>query len=288
LGIFSGVCAAAITPHREEGHETDFGAMLELIDFLTKGGVNAICLLGSTGEFLNIPFGDRIRLVHLGVKRSRVPIMAGVSHSTLDGAVELASEAVGSGAAALLVMPPYFFRYDQDDIAEFYRRFREQVPRRVPVFLYNIPQFTNPIAIETARTLLQSGLFAGIKDSSGDRAFFEQLLELKRGGDFTLLCGNDRLAAWARAQGADGVVSGCACAVPELVVALGRNPTDALAARLEEFIHRIEQFPTPVGIKAATALRGIKTGPLAIPLDPAKTAMLEEFKIWFSTWHKAR
>jgi len=288
LGIFSGVCAAAITPHREEGHETDFGAMLELIDFLTKGGVNAICLLGSTGEFLNIPFGDRIRLVHLGVKRSRVPIMAGVSHSTLDGAVELASEAVGSGAAALLVMPPYFFRYGQDDVAEFYLRFREQVPRRVPVFLYNIPQFTNPIAIETARTLLQSGLFAGIKDSSGDRAFFEQLLELKRGGDFTLLCGNDRLAGWARAQGADGVVSGCACAIPELVVSLGRNPTDILATRLEEFIHRIEQFPTPVGIKAATALRGIKTGPLAVPLDPAKTAMLEEFKIWFRTWHKAR
>ncbi len=279
MGIFNGVCAAAITPHRAEGHETDFGAMLDLIDFLTKGGVQAICLLGSTGEFLNIPFGDRIRLVHLGVKRSRVPIIAGVSHSTLDGAVELGSEAVGSGAAALLVMPPYFFRYGQDDIKEFYLRFREQIPKRMPVFLYNIPQFTNPIAFETARALFETGLFAGIKDSSGDASYFEQLIALKQHVPFTLLCGNDRIAHWAAASGADGVVSGCACAIPEIVV----SKKDAL---LQEFLDRIEGFPVPVGVKVATGLRGNKTGPLAVPLDPAKAVNLEEFKSWFKTWHK--
>ena len=106
--------------------------------------------------------------MHLGVKRSRVPVLAGISHSTLDGAVELASEAFGSGAAGLLLMPPYFFRYGQDDILEFYTRFREQVPKRLPVLLYNIPQFSNGIAIETAARLLQTGLYSGIKDSGGD------------------------------------------------------------------------------------------------------------------------
>lgn len=286
MGIFSGVCAAAITPHRAEGHEADVGAMLDLIDFLCKGGVDAICLLGSTGEFLNVPFADRIRLVHLGVKRSRVPILAGVSHSTLDGAVELASEAVGSGAAGLLVMPPYFFQYGQDDILEFYLRFREQVPRRIPVFLYNIPQFTNSIAIETATALLTTGLFAGIKDSSGNQQYFEQLLALKGQARFTLLCGNDRLARWARASGAEGIVSGCACAVPELLVALDRAPSNALESRLMEFIARIEQFPVPVGIKVAVGLRNLKTGPLAIPLNAAKCIVLEEFKTWFALWSK--
>jgi dihydrodipicolinate synthase/N-acetylneuraminate lyase len=280
------VCAAAITPHREDGHEADVGAMLDLIDFLCKAGVDAICLLGSTGEFLNIPFADRIRLVHLGVKRSRVPLLAGISHSTLDGAVELASEAVGSGAAGLLLMPPFFFRYDQNDILEFYTRFREQVPKRVPVMLYNIPQFSNGIAIETAARLLETGLYSGIKDSSGDAAYFEQLLALRREHEFTLLCGNDKLARWSRASGADGVVSGCACAVPELVAALYREPTDQLEAWLNQFITHIECFPTPVGVKVAASLRKIKTGPLAVPLDPRKTAMLEEFKTWFTVFLK--
>jgi len=260
--------------------------MLDLIDFLCKGGVDAICLLGSTGEFLNVPFADRIRLVHLGVKRSRVPILAGVSHSTLDGAVELASEAVGSGAAGLLLMPPYFFRYGQDDILEFYLRFREQVPRRTPVFLYNIPQFTNPISIETAKQLLATGHFAGIKDSSGDKSYFEQLLAHKQEAAFTLLCGNDKLARWARASGAEGVVSGCACAIPELVVALDRAPSDELEAQLMEFIAHIDCFPTPVGVKVAVGLRKLKTGPLSVPLDPAKAAILEDFKTWFTGWQR--
>ncbi len=260
--------------------------MLDLIDFLCKGGVDAICLLGSTGEFLNVPFADRIRLVHLGVKRSRVPILVGVSHSTLDGAVELASEAVGSGAAGLLLMPPYFFRYGQDDVLQFYLRFREQVPRRTPVFLYNIPQFTNPIYIETVTQLLATGQFAGIKDSSGDRGYFEQLIALKQSTDFTLLCGNDKLARWARASGAEGVVSGCACAVPELVVALDRSPSDELEAQLMEFITHIDCFPTPVGVKVAVGLRKLKTGPLCVPLDPTKAAMLEDFKTWFTGWQR--
>ena len=52
-----------------------------------------------------------------------MPLLAGVGHSSLDGAVELGREAVGSGAAGLLLMPPYFFRYNQDDIREIVEMF---------------------------------------------------------------------------------------------------------------------------------------------------------------------
>ena len=122
-----GVFAAAVTPHRLEGHEADIGDMLELVDFLARSGVQGTVVLGSTGEFLHVKPSERARVVQFAVKRSRVPIIAGVSHSTLDGSLELASEAITSGAAALLVMPPYFFRYDQADIAEFYRRFSVEI-----------------------------------------------------------------------------------------------------------------------------------------------------------------
>ena len=291
MSVFSGVCASAITPHRAEGHEADFSAMLDLIDFLVRGGAQAICLLGSTGEFLHIPFGDRIRLVHLGVKRSRVPVLAGVSHSTLDGAVELANEAISSDAAGLLVMPPYFFRYDQEDIIEFYTQFASEVPRRIPIILYNIPLFTTAISIETARTLLSTGRFAGIKDSSGDFDYFSQLLAMKRDLGFTLLAGSDGVFVRARQGGADGVVSGCACALPELLTALDRaimSSDGPAASRLEsqllEFIEWISRFPVPVGVKVAAGERGVKTGPLGVPLPPEKNAMLIEFKKWFGSW----
>src|SRR5437764_291645 len=124
---FEGVIVAAITPRRKNSLEADLGATLELIDFLAGAGVQGLALMGSTGEFVHLSFEDRIRLVNLAAKRSRVPILAGVSHSTLDGSVALAQQAIGGGASALLVMPPYFFRYDQEDVKYFFTQFAVEV-----------------------------------------------------------------------------------------------------------------------------------------------------------------
>lgn len=292
---FTGVFAAAVTPHRLEGHEADIGAMLELVDFLARSGVQGTVVLGSTGEFPHVKLSERARLVQFAVKRSRVPIMAGISHSTLDGTLELASEAVTSGAAALLLMPPYFFRYDQSDVAEFYRRFAREIGRTdVPMLLYNIPQFTSGIAFETVRELIDSGRYAGIKDSSGDWEYFQQLAALRAQRDFVLFVGSDGIFPQARQAGASGVVSGCACAIPELLVKLDaailagdQERTTMLTGLLNEFISWTGRFPTPVAIKVATAVRGLKVGPLAVPLAPEKCQALEEFQSWFKSWFPA-
>ena len=52
----------------------------------------------------------------------------------------------------------------------------------------------------------------------------------------------------------------------------------------DEFLQRIERFPTPVGIKAALAVRGIQTGPLATPLGPETRSALDEFGEWSRVW----
>ncbi|HLY16284.1 MAG TPA: dihydrodipicolinate synthase family protein [Bryobacteraceae bacterium] len=291
MPTFSGVIAAAVTPHGKRGDEPDIGATLELIDFLCAAGVRGIALLGSTGEFVNLNFDDRVRLVYLAVKRSRVPVLAGVSHSSLDGALALGREATAAGAAGLLLMPPFFFRYGQPEIREFYLRFAAEMSHGAPVYLYNIPAFTSAIAKETAVELLSTGRFAGIKDSSGDWSYFMALNRHKEGHPCTVLVGHDVIFAPARRAGADGVVSGVACAVPELLLALDRaiqqqdHPEAArLDARLHEFLDRIERFPVPLSIKAALAVRGIKTGPAPVPLARETQAALDEFREWFKAW----
>ena len=188
---FAGVIAAAVTPHAKRGDEPDIGATLELIDFLCAAGVQGIALLGSTGEFVNLNFDDRVRLVYLAVKRSRVPVLAGVSHSTLDGALALGREASAAGAAGLLLMPPFFFRYRQPEIGEFYLRFAAEMSHGAPIYLYNIPAFTSEIASETAVQLLSTGRFAGIKDSSGSWDNFHALSQYKQEHPYTLLVGHD-------------------------------------------------------------------------------------------------
>src|SRR5690606_6518320 len=60
-----GVNAAMITPHGEAGRGADFGAALDVVDFLCAAGVRGIVLLGSTGEFLALTFDERVRLTYL-------------------------------------------------------------------------------------------------------------------------------------------------------------------------------------------------------------------------------
>lgn len=286
-----GVNVAAITPHGANGRDADVGAVLELIDFLGQSGVHGIALLGTTGEFLSLDLDERARLIYLAAKRSPVPVLAGVAHATLDGALELGREAAAAGAAGLLLMPPYFFRYGQNDIREFYLQFARQIGPSAPIYLYNIPAFTSKIACSTAVDLLDTGLFAGIKDSSGSFEDFLCLREVEARQPVTVLVGNDGIFTRARRVGAHGVVSGVACALPELMLALDRaivcgdtEKTDRLEARLEEFVGWIDQFPTPVGIKTAVALRGVKTGPLAVPLALENQRRLDEFQEWFEGW----
>ncbi len=283
--------AAAITPHREGVEGPDFSAVLDLVDFLAAAGVRGICLLGATGEFFDYSFTERERLVYLSAKRSRVPTIVGVSHSTLGGAIQLADQATGAGADGLLLSPPYYFRYDQREIEEFYLRFARETGDTIPVLLDNIPQFTSAIEVETVRRLIDTGRFAGIKDSSGDWTYFEKLMEMKKERPFALLCGDEPISARALAAGADGLISGCACAVPELLVGMARaiaagrkDVADQLNSRVTDFVARTRGFPFPVAIRRAVELRGQKTGPALVPLSPAAHEELERFAGWFTDW----
>ncbi|HET8546413.1 MAG TPA: dihydrodipicolinate synthase family protein, partial [Bryobacteraceae bacterium] len=121
-----GVFASAITPRRRGVEEIDLGALWELLDFLCSKKVDGIVLMGPAGEAIHFTLEERLRMMDLAVRRSRVPVMIDVSHSTLDCALQLGESAIRAGAAGLLLSPPWFYRYDQSDIIAFYSVFREQ------------------------------------------------------------------------------------------------------------------------------------------------------------------
>ncbi|HWY48863.1 MAG TPA: dihydrodipicolinate synthase family protein [Bryobacteraceae bacterium] len=286
-----GMIVAAPTPRRAEEYSIDLGSTLEMIDFLCQSGVKAITLLGSTGEFVHFALDDRRHMVNFAVKRSRLPLLVNVSHSTLDGAIELAREATSAGVAGILLMPPYYFRQDQDAIRSFYLAFASALGNALPIYLYNIPACTNEIASSTAVDLLASGLFAGIKDSSGNLDYFRALSEQAAQTPFTLFCGYERIYGEARGLGANGAIFGTAAAVPELLVALdaaictgASTRIHLLAARLNEFVDWIEIFPMTVGIKTALKQRKLKMGALALPLGERGEQKLAEFGEWFRGW----
>jgi 4-hydroxy-tetrahydrodipicolinate synthase len=287
-----GIFAAAITPRRSTGHEVDLALLFEVIDFLCAKKVDGIALFGATGEYIHFGLEERVRVAQLVVKRSRAPLIVNVSHSNLDGAVMLAEEAASAGAAGVLLMPPHFFRYSQMEVREFFLQFAKTLQAEIPIYLYNVPFFTNEIAPETACQLLGTGEFMGIKDSSGREDYFAALMGEKEKTSFIrVILGNDSLFTHGRSNGADAVISGVCCGLPELMLALNRAIVEAntekrgqLQARLMEYIGWLDLFPVPIGVRETVAMRGMKIGPQAIPFSPAAARAMDEFREWFKGW----
>jgi 4-hydroxy-tetrahydrodipicolinate synthase len=284
-----GVYAAAVTPRGKQG-DLDFGAAFELVDFLGKAGVSGIALFTGTGEYPALGRDERSRLVYLAVKRSRVPVLVGVGSATLDDSVLLASEARDAGAEAVLLPPPYYFRYEQDEIREFYVRFAAQSAGAVPVVLSNHPRNTTAIAPETARELVERGGIDAVEDASDEPEGFEQM-RAAVDGRAHILAGNDDYLARAFQDRAQGAISPVAGVVPELVTALARatragalGDAVALERMLQEFLVWRREFPEPAILKTAAALRGVKVGALLAPLSAARQKRLEEFREWFQGW----
>jgi 4-hydroxy-tetrahydrodipicolinate synthase len=286
-----GVIVEAVTPRRSEEHSIDLGAILELVDFLAQTGAKAIALLGTTGEFVHFALHDRIHMVRFAAKRSRLPLVVNVSHTTLDGAIELAREAAASGVAGVMLMPPYYYHYSQEAIRAFYLAFAAAIGGSTPIYVSTAEETANAVSPTLAAELLATGRFAGIQDSSGSLESLEILSLQAARTPFTLLAGQERTYVQAKRLGADGLVSGVACAAPELMVALD----DALRAgaeervvrlhtRLIELLEWIDTFPPPTALKAAMNHRKLKTGVFAAPLGPEDDRRLGQFREWFSGW----
>src|SRR5215471_780969 len=114
-----GVIAAALTPRGKRG-ELDFGAAFELIDHLCAARIHGVLLFGSAGEYPAFGVEERSRLLQLAAKRCRVPMFAGVGAVSLDDSIALARAAFSAGDAGIILPPPHFYRYPQEEFREFY------------------------------------------------------------------------------------------------------------------------------------------------------------------------
>jgi 4-hydroxy-tetrahydrodipicolinate synthase len=163
------------------------------------------------------------------------------------------------------------------------------------VLLYNLPQFTSGLEKETVQTLItEVPNIIGIKDSGGSLDILRHLSE--QGVDACRIVGDDSvLSAALRAKVLDGVISGVACAVPELTLALfNRGEQDGSAEfaeatkALDELIAQLGGFPTPWGLKWVAQARGILQATFPLPNSPARMAQGREFERWFQAWFSDR
>jgi 4-hydroxy-tetrahydrodipicolinate synthase len=287
-----GVYAAVLTP-RFPDDSIDVAALGRLIEFQMGHGISSFAMNGATGEFcLTTP--EQLRLILRTVKEAsqgKAQILCGVGAAGTAGSIALAKVAAEEGAKALLLPMPYFFPYPQEDLDAFSRAVAGST--ELPILLYNLPQFTSGLDKDTVRTLItEVPNIIGIKDSSGSLDILHDLT--LHGVDACRIVGNDNALALAMSEGVcDGVVSGVACALPEVILALwaqnGRAESGEFAqaaSLLREFIEQLNPFPTPWGLKWIVESRGVQKASFAQPVTAHRLTQAAAMMAWFGPWYE--
>ena len=282
-----GTFAALLTP-RLPDDTVDTGALEALVGFLKTRGVAGCVVNGATGEYcLTTP--PQLRSMMGAVRKASggsMKMICGVGAAGIPQVLELASVAVDHKADAVLVPPPHFFPYAQEDLDAFYREVAARV--KLPILLYNIPQFTSPIDAETASRLIRDvPNIAGIKDSSGSLQTLRILTH--SGPPACRIVGNDAVLVDGMREGVcDAVISGVACVLPEVILSIvdqAGAPENGANVSLQEFLDAIGAFPVPWGLRWAAEALGILRAWSSQPVSQSRAAEAARFKAWFAPWH---
>jgi 4-hydroxy-tetrahydrodipicolinate synthase len=212
--MFSGSIPALVTPFRDGLF--DAVAFRRLIDWQVAQGSSALVPCGTTGESATLGFDEHYQVIDacIAAADGRVPVIAGCGSNDTATAVRHMKFAQGAGAAAGLIVAPYYNRPSQAGIIAHYRALADASD--LPMVIYNVPGRTvTDILPDTMATLAEIPTVIAIKDASGDLARVTQL-RLAAGADFCQLGGNDDQWLAHSALGGVGAISVTANVAPRL------------------------------------------------------------------------
>jgi dihydrodipicolinate synthase/N-acetylneuraminate lyase len=215
-----------VTPLRDQDM-LDVAGLERLVEHLLAGGVAGLFILGTTGEGPSLSYRLRRELIERTCKQvnGRVPVLAGITDPAFAEAVDLTHFAADAGVSAVVTAGPFYYPVSQPDLIHYIERLVAAVP--LPLFLYNIPDLTKvTFAPETVRRARDLKQVIGVKDSSGDMLYFQEIVRLAvERADWSILMGPETLMAEAVLMGAHGGVNGGAMVHPRLYVDLCQAAT---------------------------------------------------------------
>jgi 4-hydroxy-tetrahydrodipicolinate synthase len=264
-----GVYVANVTPFKEDGTlAVDVGAYLDHVAWLSEGGVRGVVPFGTNGEGPSVAMEEKLRVLEaLFNRESSLQVVPSVMQGNLPDTLRMTAALNGHPAAAVLVLPPYYFKPAG---AEGLKRFYEPVVEASehPVVAYHIPKYAVPVPVEVIHTLP----FWGVKDSGGEPGYAEAILEAGKG----VLVGTEDDVRSRVGIGAQGAISALANFVPEEVVALYESATsgddsvgEELAGALLEARAKTKEHSSPAVLKRLAQERhGVPMGTVRPPFVP--------------------
>jgi 4-hydroxy-2-oxoglutarate aldolase len=256
----------------------DARAIGENVTRWMRTGLRGIVALGSNGEaaLLDEDESDAVvRAVRASMPDDRV-LIAGTGRESTRATIAASRRAAASGAQAVLVRTPSFFKSQMtaDALIAHYTALADACP--VPVLLYNLPGVTG-ISFTPAivAKLAEHPNITGMKETSPDIERLAQFVSVTP-SDFEVFCGWAPVAYPAMAVGAAGAILAVANVAPDACVTLFEHVADGRhkeAAALQQRLTPLAQLVTATygvpGLKVALELTGYHGGAARPPLLPA-------------------
>lgn len=276
-----------VTPMNKD-QSVDFKGLCSNIDFYLAHKVSGLIPCGSTGEFVSLTKQERLQVVETTLQHvnGRVPVVAGTAAETTAEAIEYTRHAKDHGAAAAMIVQPYYCKPLQDEMYAHFAAIAKAVD--IPIMIYNNPWTTGVDMSEdtVVRLAKQFDNIAYIKESTGDVKRLRNIL-IAAEGHIEGFCGQEDMPLESWQVGAVGWVSVAGNPVPGMVTELYRLAVElkdmekawALYRRLIPLCRFMEESGKLVQVtKAAMDKVGQAGGPPRLPrlpLTPEQDAKLD-------------
>jgi 4-hydroxy-tetrahydrodipicolinate synthase len=212
--MFHGSIPALVTPFSDGA--VDSAAFEAFVDWQIREGSSALVPCGTTGETATLTIDEHNAVIDLTVKAAggRVPVIAGCGSNDTATAVIHVRHAEKVGAAAALVVCPYYNKPNQDGLYAHFEAVANA--SALPIFIYNVPgRSVVEMSVETMARLAELPTIVGVKDATGNLARVSAQ-RAACGEDFIQLSGNDDTALGFMAMGGHGCISVTANVAPGL------------------------------------------------------------------------
>ncbi len=230
----AGVFSAALTPMRDD-LSPDHAEHVAHCKRLLELGCDGLAPLGTSGELASFSAAERMGILEALLKGGISPdvLMPGTGTAALSDTIALTRHAVALGVTTVLMIPPFYYKTPSDDgLFGSYARIVEAVgDARLRIVLYHIPQTSAvPLSLSLIARLRSAfpGVFAGIKDSSGDFANMSGLVDRFPG--FAVFGGAEHLVQSLMAWGGAGCITGNSNLIAPDLAFVYRNYADPAKA----------------------------------------------------------
>jgi 4-hydroxy-tetrahydrodipicolinate synthase len=224
----SGVLSPVVTPFSAD-LQPDARRLIKHCRWLIENNVG-LAVFGTNSEANSLSTPEKLELLDALVEAGLPPerMMPGTGCCALSDSVALTKRAVALGCGGVLMLPPFYYKGVSDE--GLYRNYAEIIDRvgdaRLRIYLYHIPPVAQvPISLKLIERLLKDfpGTIAGVKDSSGDWADTNAMLEQFQPDGFDVFAGSESFLLATLRGGGAGCISATANVNPAAIARLGET-----------------------------------------------------------------